>query len=232
MENYKIKVNTPEESERAQRAFFALGNVWLIGRKTVCNTCYKYLYANSEGFGIIEYGKTQKEFDTDESKEITLPELEALAQKAQIGEGLNSFETMVEEKTSIQSNIEKARGNGWQADGRDADEQVNELRGNTDLANVADLTNLMLFVYQKDGEHKALTFKEAREQAAELTNEGWAHVATLNAKEFVEHHYGQESEAQRRYEAAKDLVDEIGHNEIWPYLERIDQALRIAAGLE
>ena len=113
MENYKIKVNTPEESERAQRAFFALGNVWLIGRKTVCNTCYKYLYANSEGFGIIEYGKTQKEFDTDESKEITLPELEALAQKAQIGEGLNSFETMVNEKTSIQTNIEKARGNSW-----------------------------------------------------------------------------------------------------------------------
>ena len=81
-------------------------------------------------------------------EEVTLGELLPLAAEAQ-NTGLNSFETMVEEKMSnLQSCIEKAKTNGWQKDGRDADEQVRELRGNG-IAEIVEQGNS--FVIKNEG---------------------------------------------------------------------------------
>ena len=128
MQNLKIRVNSPEESERAQRAFFALGYKWIDFGQKLFALLEEYLFAVSDG--VLDYTSNAVRFSENMAREVTLLELEQLAAEAQ-NTGLNSFETMVEEKMSnLQSCIEKAKTNGWQTDGRDADEQVAELRGN------------------------------------------------------------------------------------------------------
>lgn len=92
--------------------------------------------------------------------------------------------------------------------------------------------NPVIFVYQKDGATKALSFHEAKEQAKEIEADGWAHVATLDAKVFVEDSYREAGEAQDRYDAAEKYIEENKGHEWCDYLEAVDQALKIAAGLK
>lgn len=125
MQNLKIRVSSPEETNQAQTAFFALGGKWAYGQ--IIQHLYKpFLYLREDK---IMYGEDLDGFYEEVGEEVTLGELLALAAEAK-NTGLNSFEIMVEEKMSnLQSCIEKAKTNGWQKDGRDADEQVAELRG-------------------------------------------------------------------------------------------------------
>ncbi len=248
MQNLKIRVNSPEESERAQRAFFALGAKWASSHdQEVRHTERGYLiFYGSPDFLVasIPY-----KFDEHRNKEITLPELEQLAAAKQGNDwhellaksnetrieidpeaakdsGLNSFETMVAEK------IEAAKNSGWNKDGRDADEQLAELRGYATPADRHNETNPIIFLYQKNGTTKALSFKEAKEDAAKLESDGWAHIATLDAKVFVENAYRQESEAQARYDAARQYMANFPNGRAPLAGGYVDKALRIAAGLD
>lgn len=113
----KIRVNTPEESERAQRAFFALGeNVrWFFGTPhqlleniELPNTL---IYApNSQMPNILgcfgKLGSHREIKDFGDYAEITLPELEALAAEKQAAPQLGTFysETMDEIEERIIAN--------------------------------------------------------------------------------------------------------------------------------
>lgn len=45
------------------------------------------------------------------------------------------------------------------------------------------------FVYQKGDDFKALDHEDATAQEAALKADGWKHIATLAAREFIEKHY-------------------------------------------
>jgi hypothetical protein len=246
MQNLKIRVNSPEESERAQRAFFALGYKWIDFGQKLFALLEEYLFAVSDG--VLDYTSNAVRFSENMAREVTLLELEQLAAEAQ-NTGLNSFETMVEEPITkqdgydpdyIKDKIEAAKNSGWNKDGRDADEQLAELRGYTKPADRHNETNPIIFVYQKDGATKSLSFKEAKEDAANLKSDGWAHVATLDAKVFVENAYRQESEAQARFDAALGYLSteserwyDSQDNAFYPEdTSLIKAALKIAAGLD
>lgn len=84
--NLKIKVNNPEESIKAQRAFFRLGFTLDISFEDLDNNGF-LKWGGVFGFvamdGKLTYTSFQNAFDGFVSiKEITLPDLEALAAKA------------------------------------------------------------------------------------------------------------------------------------------------------
>jgi hypothetical protein len=45
------------------------------------------------------------------------------------------------------------------------------------------------FVYQKGDDFKALDYDDATAQEAGLKADGWKHIATLGAREFIEWYY-------------------------------------------
>jgi len=91
--------------------------------------------------------------------------------------------------------------------------------------------NTVFFVYQKLGKTEVLQFEEAKEKTSMLADDGWEHVATLNAVEYIRYNYQHESEAQKRYDAAIEYLRNCDPEEPMDYND-IKQALCIAAGLE
>ena len=80
MTDYKIQVNSPEESERVQDAFFALGGRWCSGITQGYQHCdERYLYLTDYGDDVkISYGNTDDCFKAHESEEVTIQELERI----------------------------------------------------------------------------------------------------------------------------------------------------------
>lgn len=78
--DYKIKVNSPEESERAQDVFFKLGGKWRVSTKI-----NKYEHTEKRSLYFDEFKKisfsdnTGTFFDDQKETEVTLYELEDLA---------------------------------------------------------------------------------------------------------------------------------------------------------
>lgn len=74
MENYKIRVNNESESKEAQELFFELGYSWPSTGKNVQSQFF-FLIAYSDG--DLNWN-TRSQFGTDDSKELTLPQLRDL----------------------------------------------------------------------------------------------------------------------------------------------------------
>ncbi len=109
--NLKIKVNSTEQSERVQRAFFELGYSW--GNITPVNPAY-FLFADIDKF--LDYSFSESVYDAEWTKElyteITLPELETLAFGEQ-KETINNIREVV---------------NGFQGDADDWNREVERSR--------------------------------------------------------------------------------------------------------
>lgn len=79
MKNLKIKVNTPDESEEAQKLFFMMGLSWLSGSREVMSLNSPYLYTEDDRFYCGDYHST---FNESGRKEVTLSDLrDMVAQK-------------------------------------------------------------------------------------------------------------------------------------------------------
>ena len=85
--NFKISVNTPEESIRVQKALFKLGYSWYWNGKTVSHTNSPFLYA--EKYYILEtthisygisYGNKKNLFNKCSYPEMSVEEVEKLAE--------------------------------------------------------------------------------------------------------------------------------------------------------
>lgn len=74
MESYKIRVNNEAESKEAQELFFELGYSWPSTGKNVQSQFF-FLIAYSDG--DLNWN-TRSQFGTDDSKELTLPQLRDL----------------------------------------------------------------------------------------------------------------------------------------------------------
>jgi len=97
MENLKIRITTTEESERAQRAFFALGGKWIKEKdQRIRITWAKYLQFVEWLGGYVIATVADYNFEKEIHREITLQELEEIAAKAIMARS-ESLEIMVEE---------------------------------------------------------------------------------------------------------------------------------------
>lgn len=76
MKNLKIRVNSEAESKEAQELFFELGGKWGGGGCDIKYTNEPYLYLEN---GSVLHGSLAENFSTEKHKEITLPELRAMA---------------------------------------------------------------------------------------------------------------------------------------------------------
>lgn len=74
MDNYKIKVKDEAESKEAQELFFELGYAWPLTGKKVQSQFF-FLIAYSVGY--LNWN-TRSQFETDDSKELTLSQLQEL----------------------------------------------------------------------------------------------------------------------------------------------------------
>ncbi|WP_202740004.1 hypothetical protein [Acinetobacter sp. 'aerobic (ED)'] len=81
MNNYKIKVNDEAESKEAQELLFQLGYKWEyknLGKKIFNEEPIGFLYAEEDG-SILSGGPEKLDFfNSDENKELTLPQLRDL----------------------------------------------------------------------------------------------------------------------------------------------------------
>nr|WP_314523644.1 hypothetical protein [uncultured Acinetobacter sp.] len=75
MENYKIKVNGPDNSAEIQDLFFELGYVWLFSKKDITNLDATYIYAKD---GVLTAGFNDLNFAEAGHQELTLPQLRDL----------------------------------------------------------------------------------------------------------------------------------------------------------
>jgi hypothetical protein len=248
MENLKIFIRNPHEKERAEKALFALGF------KPDIN-CF-LTYGDSQIIATMDNAAPLEHSKCGTYRAVTLTELEEMAAKAAHGEGLNSFETMVQEKeqaTTCDPNTIRPNELEWQHFLSEATKDVTNIlnvlpipvaqkegyaRGFTEYrqseeaqAKTLDL-NTVFFVYQKLGKTEVLKFEEAKEKTDILADDGWEHVATLNAIEYIRYNYQQESEAQKRYEVALEYIEKNKGYELCDYIDAVQQALRIAAGME
>ncbi|UQS93216.1 hypothetical protein Brutus_00073 [Acinetobacter phage Brutus] len=74
MESYKIRVNNEAESKEAQELFFELGYSWPSTGKNVQS---QFFFLIACGDGDLNWN-TRSQFGTDDSKELTLPQLRDL----------------------------------------------------------------------------------------------------------------------------------------------------------
>ncbi|CCH57792.1 hypothetical protein A323_gp84 [Acinetobacter phage AP22] len=74
MESYKIRVNNEAESKDAQELFFELGYAWPSTGKRVQS---KFLFLIACSDGDLNWN-TRSQFGTDDSKELTMPQLRDL----------------------------------------------------------------------------------------------------------------------------------------------------------
>jgi hypothetical protein len=217
MENLKIRIATEEESERAQRAFFALGYRWYpedhVEPNGICPLDIEIIVGDNDK--EINIYRNVKGFDAIFATAVTLPELEEMAAKAAHGEGLNSFETMVAEKeqaTTYDPNTVRSNESEWQEFLRDADKaQSNALITNRSNAVISLLGELI---------HSGL-LSESLKSDCEVQVRGLKRVIYIN-----------NIEAQKRYEAALEYIEKNKGYELCDYIDAVQQALRIAAGME
>jgi len=81
--NFKIRVNTPEESKRVQKALFKLGYHWYCDGKTVSHTNSPFLYIEQKsdlGKNRIFYGNKENIFNKYPYPEWSVKEVEKLAE--------------------------------------------------------------------------------------------------------------------------------------------------------
>jgi hypothetical protein len=170
----KIRVANAAESERAQRAFFALGYRWYSEDHSdpigICPANIEVMTADGDGDINIYYEKEHLHFEAILATAVTLPELEALAAENQKNERDDKlFDMAFNETTPIGKNTSIAM------DAQIQDEWQTNVKEST------------IFTYHKEGILKALTFSEAQKQGDKLISEGWAHTATLHAGQFIQH---------------------------------------------
>lgn len=85
----KIKVNSPEESERVQKRAFELGWKWFNKKFKVSNTEDKYLYFFDK---IIRCGAIETDFKTHTNREITLKDLFEKEEESLDGKIVEAFD--------------------------------------------------------------------------------------------------------------------------------------------
>ncbi|EKU56660.1 hypothetical protein ACINWC323_2694 [Acinetobacter sp. WC-323] len=75
MNNYKIKVNGPDNSAEIQDLFFELGYFWVCSKKEITNLDATYIYAKD---GFLTAGFNDLNFAEAGHQELTLPQLRDL----------------------------------------------------------------------------------------------------------------------------------------------------------
>ena len=70
------------------------------------------------------------------------------------------------------------------------------------------MEQIILFIYSKKGEIRALTSEEAKHLNDFLLKDGWEHISTMDAKRWIEFHYNKLS--IKKYEdSCNELVEEF-----------------------
>ncbi|NIE95152.1 hypothetical protein F3J02_01410 [Acinetobacter sp. Tr-809] len=87
MNNYKIKVNGPDNSAEIQDLFFELGYVWVCSKKDITNLDATYIYAKD---GVLTAGFNDLNFAEAGHQELTLPQLRDLVAQSKNEQGLIS----------------------------------------------------------------------------------------------------------------------------------------------
>lgn len=257
-QNLKIKVNTPSESERAQRAFFALGFTWpnLAQEVQFENETYLVAIADTDNYirtPFMLFHTNDEDFCDSDAKWVELPELEEMAAQhkssyyaetmdeieqriAETGypesEGLNSFEIKTD---GIY--LRNGRHYHFEADKYDDfGEMICNSKGVV-IKPISPADMVVLPPQTKEPEAQNLLLKF---QAWQLEN-GYLDKSKVEngmVSKFLlcdsneSEQPNNQAEAQKRYEAAQKLLDECGFYASGDYSDTAYKAIRIAAGLE